>query len=551
MRAGDVTLVEPTEMATTGEAVELSGSQRLLIPGVIPGERAQVRIVGERGESLVGELVEVTSPSPYRVRPACRHAAECGGCAWQHIAYPEQLRLKKRILDRLLHEALDRRAPHVQPMAGMPVGADGMPWGFRHKAAFVFGPGAEGRGPVMGHYARGTHTVVPVEECPVHSARANRIAFALRDELVKERVPVAFVQRNGLLRHVVVRTSVDEKEAAAVLVVTDGHRMLKAPMQRLLASPECPTGLMLNLHDRPGPYLFGRETVRLDGQGHVREDRLGLTFLVSPTGFFQTNVVAAAELLRLVQAGLPPRAGLQVLDLYSGSGLFALPLARAGHVVTAVEESRKATRDAALNGRVNQIPQSRLRLTVAKVEEAVGRMKNERFDVVILDPPRQGCPPQVVRDVTLGLRPERLILVSCNPEALARELSLAIGAGYRVRLVQPVDMFPHTPHIEAVAVLERPGRPHSGHRPSGRDRGERPPEKRRAEASDRPGWQRRPQGRFRPGTGKPEPADGARRPRRQDDRAGAGASSTGPAARRGSPARSGKPVGRQRPGKRR
>jgi hypothetical protein len=241
-----------------------------------------------------------------------------------------------------------------------------------------------------------------------------------------------------------------------------------------------------------------------------------------------------------------------VLDLYSGSGLFALPLARAGHVVTAVEESRKATRDAALNGRVNQIPQGRLRLTVAKVEEAVGRMKNERFDVVILDPPRQGCPPQVVRDVTLGLRPERLILVSCNPESLARELTLATGAGYRVRLVQPVDMFPHTPHIEAVAVLERPARPHPGHRPSGRGRDERLPEKRRREASDRGDWHERPKGRRRPEAGKGEPVAGGDRADRRGDRSGAARRSARPAGRGGDAhPRPGKPFGRQRPGKRR
>jgi len=530
-------------MAPTGEAIALVGERRLLVPGALPGERARVRVVGERGESLLGELVEVTSSSPQRVRPACRHASECGGCAWQHISYPEQLRLKKRILDKLLQDALGRHAPHVQPVLGMPVGPDGMPWAFRHKAAFVFGAGSEGRGPVMGHFARGTHTVVPVEECPVHSARANRIAFALRDELVRAEIPVAFVEKGGLLRHLVVRTSVDEKEAAAVLVVTDGHRMLKPPLQRLLKSAERPTGLMLNLHDRPGPYLFGGETVRLDGQGHVREDRLGPTFLVSPTGFFQTNVVAAAELLRLVQAGLPGRPKLNVLDLYSGSGLFALPIARAGHVVTAVEESRKATRDAALNGRVNQIPQSRLRLTCQTVEDALGRLKREHFDAVILDPPRQGCPPQVLRDITLGLRPERLILVSCNPESLARELALATGAGYRARLVQPVDMFPHTPHIETVAVLERPGRPRQAERPSGRGRERR---FREGERRERPG------GRQRPESGKSEGPRVPGRDGRQGGRAGAAGRKERPdGSRRDAKPRAGKPFDRQRPGKRR
>lgn len=384
----------------------------------------------------------------------CRHAAECGGCGWQHLAYPEQLARKQRTLEELLGRALGRRAPRVSPPIGMPAAADGMPWAFRQKAGFVFGSDSRGE-LTMGHFARGSNDVVPVTECPVHGGRANRIAFALRDEL-REAGLTAWDGRRGLLRHLLVRTSSDEREAVAVLVVAKDDPRLRAPLRRLLASPERPTGLMLNVHDRPGPYQVGRASLRIDGHGHVREQGLGPAFLVSATGFFQTNVAAAAVLLRLVEEALPRRPGLRVLDLYAGSGLFALPLAARGHRVTAVEESRKATRDAARNAARNGVRESRLRLVPARVEQALPRMLKQRYDVVILDPPREGSPPAVLRLVVERIAPERLVLVSCNPEALARELELADRAGYRALLVQPVDMFPHTPHIEAVAVLERP-----------------------------------------------------------------------------------------------
>jgi 23S rRNA (uracil1939-C5)-methyltransferase len=336
----------------------------------------------------------------------------------------------------------------------MPASPDGMPWGFRQKAAFVFGTDAAGR-LTLGHYARGTNDVVAVAECPVHAPRANRIAFALRDELRRAGLS-AWDGRRGLLRHVIVRCSADEREAVAVLVAARDDRALRQPLARLLASPDRPDGLMLNLHDRPGPYQLGRESLRIAGPGHVLERALGETFLVSPTGFFQTNVAAAAELLRLVLQALPPRPRLSVLDLYSGSGLFALPLARRGHRVTAVEESRKATRDAARNARRSGVPEARLRLVPSRVERALPRLLRERFDAVLLDPPREGCPEPVLRQLAARLRPRRLLLVSCNPEALARELLLLHGAGYRARRIQPVDMFPHTPHIEALALLERP-----------------------------------------------------------------------------------------------
>jgi 23S rRNA (uracil1939-C5)-methyltransferase len=256
------------------------------------------------------------------------------------------------------------------------------------------------------------------------------------------------------VRHVVVRTTKDEREAVAMLVVTRDDEALRAPLAALASGAEAPEGLVLNLHDRPGPYLVGRESRRVAGSGHVREETLGPSFLVSPSSFFQTNVLAAATLVRLVTEALPGDR-LAVLDLYAGSGLFALPLSARGHRVTAVEESRKSVKDAELNRRQNEVPEGRLTLVCASVEQALPRFAPGAFDAVILDPPREGAPPEVVRGVFERLRPARGILVSCNPEALARELPIAVAAGYRVRRVQPVDMFPHTPHVEAVAVLER------------------------------------------------------------------------------------------------
>ena len=134
------------------------------------------------GHGTLAELVEVVEPSPFRVVPRCRHAAVCGGCTWQHVAYAEQLRMKTRIVQAVLRHALHPEEPPVRQTIGTPAGEDGMPWGFRQKSAFVFAPAKDG-GLAMGHFARGTHEVVPVVECPVHPERANRIAFALRDAL--------------------------------------------------------------------------------------------------------------------------------------------------------------------------------------------------------------------------------------------------------------------------------------------------------------------------------------------------------------------------------
>ena len=339
----------------------------------------------------------------------------------------------------------------------MPAGDDGMPRHFRHKASFVFAPkDARGRGLVMGHYAFRSRRVVPVVECPVHSGRANALAFALRDHLSRGQVTAAGPRLEGVLRHVVIRTTHDDSEALVMLVVTRNDKSLRKPLRAFLASDGKPDGLFVTVHDRDDPYMVGDVLLRIDGRPHIKETRLGPTYLLSPTAFFQTNPDAAAamvdEVVGQAASGAPTAEGLHVLDLYAGSGLFALPLARAGHTVTAVEENRQAVKDGIANATLNRIPQTRVMFVTARTEDYLRRLRATP-DLVVLDPPRQGCAPSVIECVFRELRPERAIYVSCNPEAFASELPAMLDAGYTLDRVQPVDMFPHTDHVELVATL--------------------------------------------------------------------------------------------------
>jgi len=391
------------------------------------------------------------------VAAICKHFGVCGGCQTQDVAYPEQLARKRRALQYLLRDAAGPRPPRVEPVVGMPVGDDGMPRHFRHKASFVFAPAdRQGRGLVMGHYAFRSHRVVPVVECPVHSVRANQLAFALRDHLARAHVTAAGPRLEGIVRYVVIRTSHDDREALVLLVVTRNDKSLRKPLRAFLASDARPDGLFVTVHDRDDPYMIGDVLLRIDGRAQIRETRLGPTFLLSPTAFFQTNPDAAAamvdEVVGQAAAGAPPTGGLRVLDLYAGSGLFALPLARAGHTVTAVEENRQAVKDGIANAQLNRIPQTRVSFVSARTEDHLRRVRATP-DLVVLDPPRQGCSPLVIDAVFAQLQPPRAIYVSCNPEAFARELPAMLEAGYQVDRVLPVDMFPHTDHVELVATL--------------------------------------------------------------------------------------------------
>jgi 23S rRNA (uracil1939-C5)-methyltransferase len=363
----------------------------------------------------------------------CQHFGVCGGCTLPGVPYAEQLAGKRRELSRLLGRV-------VPPLIPSPSES-----GFRSKVAFVFGPGPRGRGLVMGHYAAGSKRIVPIQECPVHHDRGNRIALALRDCLATANV-------GALLRHVIIRTTSDGREASAMLVVWRNDKALRAPVRKFLSSPEKPDGFFINVHTAPGPYMVGEETLKIEGRSHVKETVAGVSYLVSPTAFFQTNVGAAAVLVRLVMEGLERPS--RVLDLYCGSGLFALHLARAGVTVTAIEENRAAIGDARANLRLNRIQEGQVRLVAGRVEERITAAGP--CDGVVMDPPRQGCPPTVLDAVFNRVRPRRAVYVSCNPIALAKELPVILKAGYRVDRIQAVDMFPHTDHIETVVTLTRP-----------------------------------------------------------------------------------------------
>jgi 23S rRNA (uracil1939-C5)-methyltransferase len=392
----------------------------------------------------------------------CRHFGPCGGCQLQDVPYAEQLAGKQRRLEQLLRDAIGDAVPPVRPVIGMSLAADERPWHFRHKAAFVFAPAPDRHGGfVMGHYAAGSQTVIPVDECPVHSARANRLAFTLRDRLAAARIPAAGPRLRGILRYVVIRTTADDREAVVMLVVTRNDRTLRAPLKAFAASADAPDGLLVNVHDRPGPYMIGRTTIRIAGREAVRESSLPLAFLASPSSFFQTNPEAARvlldEALSQVRPLEPADRPLRLMDLYAGSGLFALPFAARGHDVTAVEENPESVETGRANARLNRIPPARITWVRDAVEQFLRRRGVDRPDIVLMDPPRQGCGPTVLDGVFRDIRPRLAIYVSCAPDALARDLKTIREAGYRITRAQPVDMFPHTTHIETVVTLSVDG----------------------------------------------------------------------------------------------
>ena len=434
----------------------------ITIPFTIPGERVRVSVrrVGDGG--FVGAVTELLQRSPHRVDPRCPHfglrqgpaTAGCGGCTWQHIAYPEQLRLKSALVTRLIGEAVRGSPPAHAAIPGTPLDA---PWGYRQKAHFVFAATSQRTQAnrsrpalAMGHYVRGTRRIIPVVTCPVHDERGNALAFRLRDAVKESGITAADVPT---VKGFAVRVAAGTDEMMATFVLTaNADRRLRAVSRRIIEAPGGPSSFHVNIHPRGDAYIFGRQTRRITGTERMREQVGDTAFLVSPTAFFQTNVRAAEVLGRLVIDAVPHPS--RVLDLYAGSGLFAIPLARAGNRVVAVENNDVAVADGEASRRLNDVAEEQCRFIRRRVEEALPGLR-QRFDVVVLDPPRAGCPAAVIDGVFRRLAPPLAVYISCNPEALARDLRPIVGHGYEIASLQPVDMFPHTAHVETVAILRR------------------------------------------------------------------------------------------------
>ena len=387
----------------------------------------------------------------------CPIARACGGCALIAQPYAQQLARKQTAMEKLYAPFAERFGCEVQPIAGME-----KPLGYRHKAATPFAPGP--RGSVLcGFYAAGTHRIVPCTNCPVEApgARAILNGVARAAEELGIRAYNEDTHR-GLLRHAVLRMGWRTHEALLTLV-TNGqdlpHREELAA--RLMELDPRIVGVAHNVNQRPGNAILGPETHMLAGAPRMRDKLLSCTFEISPTAFYQTNPAQTEVLYSLAIDGCGLCDGDRVVDAYCGSGTIGICAAAAareagGRIrLTGIERTEAAIEDARKNAEINGVDED----SAFVAEDATQAMRRaaregERADVVIMDPPRAGATEAFLVSAA-ALEPRRIVYVSCNPETQVRDFDVLVAHGYRPARVTPVDMFPHTEHVETVAVLER------------------------------------------------------------------------------------------------
>lgn len=435
-----------------GECVAHLGQFVVFVSGGIPGEYVNA-IVTTTGTDFARARVERGDQrNRARTVAACRHFGTCGGCIWQHIEYPHQLKFKTQLLREMLEFRLGKVALPVHAMIPAPY-----PFGHRNKIFYQFDctDPDTGQGIVFGHNRLHDPSLEWVRECPVHNQAGDKVARSVYRLLKDHNVPAATAHgMHDGLKSLLVRTSSTTGLSHVVFVATGEHLPLwQSVLEKTQRLPGV-EGVHFNLQPDPLNTYLGRENRHISGEARLREKIGGVEFHVSPQSFFQTNAGAAQKLFEVVQRAVLDKACDPILDLYAGSGLFSLPLAQRGRTVVAVEENPYSVEDGQITAAANGITSCEFRQ--GKVEAIMRKMPRDRdFHTVILDPPREGVPEWILRLIGRGVRPKRMVYVSCNPQALARDLVLLLHSGYRLEEVQPVDMFPHTAHIESVAVLTR------------------------------------------------------------------------------------------------
>jgi len=417
------------------------------VEGGLPGSKVMARAI-KRDRNCVRAVAEqVIEPSPQAAEPFCPHFGVCGGCTWQDAAYEAQLEWKRAIVAEQLARLGGLDVP-VEPAVASPLARF-----YRNKMEFSFGQGQD-YSLVLG--LRERHRpgrVLDVRSCMLMPEPAMAILDAVREVTAALSLPPYFARTGtGVWRHLVLRRSEATGRWLAQLIVgpTTPFKRLKSLGEKLRVRFDELDGVVLDVRKDKGDFAIGEKRVWADGAEHLTEELDGLRFRVSADAFFQTNTQAAALLYAQAVDAARLSGTQSVWDLYSGAGGLSLFLARQAGRVAGYEASEPAVEDARHNAQANGL--DNCTFTAGDVKSVVSRAKSAP-DVAVMDPPRAGLHPDTA-DALIRLAPPRMVYVSCNPSTLARDLG-RLSAAYAVERVTPVDLFPHTPHIECVAALAR------------------------------------------------------------------------------------------------
>ena len=450
-----------TSLAAEGNALGKWNDSVVFVPMTVPGDVVNVQIRTKRRRYMEGYVTEYLELSPLRTTPFCAHFGVCGGCKWQNLPYAEQLAFKQQqVADQLT------RIGHLELPAISPILGSAKTDHYRNKLEFTFAPRrwktyeevARGEEitdtPALGFHIPGMFDkILDIDCCHLQPEPSNEIRNSLRQFCISEGLEFYDIRHHsGFMRNVIIRTASTGQIMVIVVFAYEDSESIDKVMGFLKERFPQVSSLIYMINDKLNDSLGDREPIVYAGADHIVEQMEGLKFKVGPKSFYQTNSEQAYELYKVAREFADLTGNEVVYDLYTGTGTIANFVAAKAAKVVGVEYVEEAIEDAKVNSAINGITNTTFYAGDMKdvmndqfVEE------NGRPDVIILDPPRAGVHEDVIATI-LRAAPERIVYVSCNPATQARDLAL-MDVQYKIVAVQPVDMFPHTHHVENVVKL--------------------------------------------------------------------------------------------------
>ena len=445
MKKNDRIHMTITDCTLSGSGVGHADGMAVLVPAAAVGDAAEVQIVKVNKTFAFGRLVSIMTPSPDRIENDCPAFPQCGGCLFRHISYDAELRLKEKQVRENM-----RRIGHydgeVQSITPSP-----QTDGYRNKAQF---PLAVQKGKIcIGFFAPRSHRVVDCRNCRLQPTDFADVLSVFDKWITTYQIPVYDeTTGKGLLRHVYIREGVQTGE----LLICAVSKAKNLPHTDALCRALCDAvprirSVVLNVNPDDTNVILGKTCIPLFGDCVIEDELCGLRFRLSPLSFYQVNAPQAENLYRKAAEFAEPK-GKTVLDLYCGTGTIGLTMAKDAQEIIGVEIVPDAVRDAEANAARNGITNARF--LCADAAQAAAKLQSEgiRPDVILVDPPRKGCAPDLLETI-LHMAPDTLVYISCDSATLARDCAILQDGGYTVDAVAPFDMFPRTGHVETVVRL--------------------------------------------------------------------------------------------------
>lgn len=441
----------------TGKCVDLSFEGKgvvklsygtVFVDGLFPGEEAEIEIQYKRAGSYFGKVHRLIKKSEDRIQPLCGVCTACGGCQFQQYAYPAQLKYKQNKVKDAFRRHL-KKDVEVKETLGM-----ANPYEYRNKIQVPIGRDPHGK-IVSGFYRSGTHKIIPIEKCYIENPKASKIISEFK-KLIKDfhYEPYNEDTGYGLFRHILIRTSYHYEDVMVTLVTTRDEFKGKNNFVREFIK-RCPNikCIVQNINSRDTNVILGEKERILYGSGHIRDSILGVEFLISSKSFYQVNPEQVEVLYKKAIEAAEITSDKEVLDAYCGIGTIGLIASKYAKHVIGIEIVKEAIVDAKKNAKLNKI--ENVEFICDDASKAFQRLLAEKHNIstVFVDPPRKGLDEQFVNTL-LELKPKKIVYISCEPETLARDVTM-LSEAYNIESIQPVDMFPMTFHVETIVGLYR------------------------------------------------------------------------------------------------